>query len=139
MRVFFNFNFILIPADHSLFINCGGKNLVFKGNQYEDNTQKGSPATFISTAEKWAFSSTGIFTSAEDRESFTIQDNSPNTNVLEIYQTARLSPISLKYYGLCLQKGSYKVQLHFAEIMFSNGQTFRSLGRRIFNVSIQVS
>ncbi|GMN64451.1 hypothetical protein TIFTF001_033521 [Ficus carica] len=125
------------PQHHSLFINCGGKNLVFKGNQYEDNMQKGSPATFISTAEKWAFSSTGIFTSAEDQESFTIQDNSPNTSVLEIYQTARLSPISLKYYGLCLQKGSYKVQLHFAEIMFSNDQTFRSLGRRIFNVSMQ--
>ncbi|KAF5478526.1 hypothetical protein F2P56_005077, partial [Juglans regia] len=34
-------------------------------------------------------------------------------------------------------KGSYKVKLYFAEIMFSDDQTFSSLGRRIFNVSIQ--
>ncbi|CAI8600127.1 unnamed protein product [Vicia faba] len=34
-------------------------------------------------------------------------------------------------------QGSYKVKLHFAEIMFSDDQTFKSLGRRIFDVSIQ--
>ena len=138
MRVLFNYNFLLLPVDHSLFINCGGQKLVFKGNQYEEDVQKGSPATFFSPAEKWAFSSTGIFTGVDEKD-FTKQDDTRNTNTSDIYQTARRSPISLKYYGLCLQKGSYKVQLHFAEIMFSNGQTFRSLGRRIFNVSIQVS
>jgi hypothetical protein len=55
------------------------------------------------------------------------------------YQTARLAPQSLKYYALCLPNGKYKVQLHFAEIMYSNDQTYRSLGRRIFDISIQVS
>ncbi|RVW81935.1 putative LRR receptor-like serine/threonine-protein kinase [Vitis vinifera] len=60
-----------------------------------------------------------------------------NSEDAEIYQTARLAPISLKYYGLCLRKGSYKVRLYFAEIMFSNNQTFGSLGRRLFDVSIQ--
>lgn len=74
------------------------------------------------------------------------EDNTPyraqNTfslNVTGIYETARVAPLSHRYYGLCLRKGSYKVKLHFAEIMFSNDQTFSSLGRRIFNVSIQVS
>ncbi|KAK3428068.1 hypothetical protein EUGRSUZ_F04180 [Eucalyptus grandis] len=41
------------------------------------------------------------------------------------------------YYGLCMMKGNYKVRLHFAEIQYSNDKTFRSLGRRIFDVSIQ--
>ncbi|KAL0353854.1 UNVERIFIED_CONTAM: putative LRR receptor-like serine/threonine-protein kinase [Sesamum angustifolium] len=57
--------------------------------------------------------------------------------VAEIYQTARLSPSSLKYYGLCLRKGSYRVRLHFAEIMYDDNSTFTSLGRRIFDVAIQ--
>lgn len=57
----------------------------------------------------------------------------------EIYQTARLAPSSLKYYGLCLRQGSYRVRLHFAEIMFFDNSTFPSLGKRIFDVAIQVS
>ena len=57
----------------------------------------------------------------------------------DIYRTARLSPTSLRYYGLCLRKGSYKVTLHFAEIGYSDDITFSSLGRRYFDVSIQVS
>jgi hypothetical protein len=62
-----------------------------------------------------------------------------NINGSEYYQTARIAPISLKYFGLCMMKGNYNVKLHFAEIMFSNDQTYSSLGRRIFDVSIQVS
>ena len=57
----------------------------------------------------------------------------------DYYQNARLSPMSLNYYGLCMPNGNYKVKLHFAEIMFSDDQTYRSLGRRIFDVSVQVS
>ncbi|KAI3715259.1 hypothetical protein L6452_22233 [Arctium lappa] len=50
-------------------------------------------------------------------------DNAPfvktTTNVTggDVYRTARLSPTSLRYYGRCLRRGSYKVWLHFAEIM----------------------
>ncbi|CAA7402428.1 unnamed protein product [Spirodela intermedia] len=57
----------------------------------------------------------------------------------ELYTSARLSPLSLRYYGLCLQPGNYTVKLHFAEIVFTNDQTFASVGRRVFDVSIQVS
>ena len=60
-------------------------------------------------------------------------------NYSELYRTARLSPMSLKYYGFCMRKGSYKVRLYFAEIQYTNDETFSSLGRRIFDVSIQVS
>ncbi|KAE8703324.1 putative LRR receptor-like serine/threonine-protein kinase [Hibiscus syriacus] len=53
------------------------------------------------------------------------------------YNSARLAPQSLKYYGLCLLKGNYNVTLHFAEIMYSDNKTFENHGRRLFDVSIQ--
>jgi hypothetical protein len=56
----------------------------------------------------------------------------------ELYTKARLSPLSLTYYGLCMFSGTYTVKLHFAEIMFTNDSTFCSLGKRRFNVFIQV-
>ncbi|PKI32723.1 hypothetical protein CRG98_046897 [Punica granatum] len=54
-----------------------------------------------------------------------------------LYMTARLSPISLTYYGFCLENGNYTVTLHFAEIMFSRNNSYTSLGRRIFDIYIQ--
>lgn len=57
----------------------------------------------------------------------------------ELYTEARLSPLSLKYYGLCMENGEYSVKLHFAEIMFTEDHTFSSNGKRIFDVSIQVT
>lgn len=57
----------------------------------------------------------------------------------ELYTTARASPISLTYYGLCLMNGNYTVKLHFAEIIFTNDKSFYSLGERIFDVYIQVT
>lgn len=57
----------------------------------------------------------------------------------ELYMSARLSPLSLTYYGFCMGNGNYTINLHFAEIMFTNDITYSSLGRRIFNVYIQVA
>lgn len=56
----------------------------------------------------------------------------------ELYTNARVSPISLTYYGFCLANGSYTVNLHFAEIMIPDDQTYGSLGRRIFDIYLQV-
>ncbi|XP_021821991.1 probable leucine-rich repeat receptor-like serine/threonine-protein kinase At3g14840 [Prunus avium] len=39
----------------------------------------------------------------------------------------------------CLGYGNYTVNLHFAETRFTNGKTYKSLGRRIFDVYIQVA
>ncbi|XP_021801896.1 probable leucine-rich repeat receptor-like serine/threonine-protein kinase At3g14840 [Prunus avium] len=55
----------------------------------------------------------------------------------QLYTEARLSPISLTYYGFCLGNGDYTVNLHFAETEFTNNKSYRSLGRRIFDVYIQ--
>ena len=56
----------------------------------------------------------------------------------ELYMTARLSPLSLTYYAFCLGTGTYKINLHFAEIKFTNDNTYSSLGRRVFDIYIQV-
>nr|GEV24320.1 probable LRR receptor-like serine/threonine-protein kinase RFK1 isoform X1 [Tanacetum cinerariifolium] len=37
----------------------------------------------------------------------------------------------------CLQNGDYRINLHFAEIQYTNDTTYRNLGRRIFNIYIQ--
>ncbi|XP_059662755.1 probable LRR receptor-like serine/threonine-protein kinase At1g53430 isoform X2 [Cornus florida] len=121
---------------YSLFINCGGSNPAkFEGEEYEADSDRLGPAQFYVSQEKWAYSSTGVFMSKSGASY--IANNSFPYDLDEIYRTARLAPSSLKYYGLCLRKGSYKVRLHFAEIMFSKDQTYSSLGKRIFDVSIQ--
>ncbi|KAK0599605.1 hypothetical protein LWI29_006871 [Acer saccharum] len=54
-----------------------------------------------------------------------------------LYTEARLSPISLTYYGFCMGNGKYSVNLHFAEIMFTDDKTYNSSGRRIFDIYVQ--
>ncbi|XP_074293308.1 putative LRR receptor-like serine/threonine-protein kinase At1g53430 [Silene latifolia] len=118
------------PQYYSLFINCGGSNMTFERNKYEADASPGGPSTFYASGEQWAYSSTGSFVNTVTANFFAVDTS--NANVTGIYQTARLSPLSLKYYGLCLLRGSYTVRLHFAEIMY-----FSSLGRHFFDVSIQ--
>jgi hypothetical protein len=60
-------------------------------------------------------------------------------NITALYTTARISPLSLTYYRYCLENGSYTVSLHFEEIKFTNDKTYNSLGRRLFDIYIQVS
>ena len=68
-----------------------------------------------------------------------------NTSILpvkdkdpKLYMDARLSPLSLAYYGFCLKNKTYRVNLDFAEIMFTDDKTYSSLGKRVFDVYIQV-
>ncbi|XP_010065089.2 probable LRR receptor-like serine/threonine-protein kinase At1g53430 [Eucalyptus grandis] len=126
---------------HSLFINCGGTKMIFEGNEYEEDTSLKGPSKFSSfssaSSEKWAYSSTGLYMGNADAAYIANNPLSMNVNGSRFYETARLSPWSIRYYGLCMMKGSYKVRLHFAEIQYSNEKTFSSLGRRIFDISIQ--
>ncbi|KAL1537954.1 putative LRR receptor-like serine/threonine-protein kinase [Salvia divinorum] len=121
---------------HSLFINCGGDRVRFEGNEYEENIIDAGPARFEAN-ERWGYSSTGTYM-GNDRGKFVARNDTPlSTTEAPFYDTARLSPSSLKYYGFCMRSGSYKVRLHFAEIMFSDNANYSSLGRRIFDVAIQ--
>ncbi|XP_010248399.1 PREDICTED: probable LRR receptor-like serine/threonine-protein kinase At1g53440 [Nelumbo nucifera] len=125
------------PKYHSLFINCGGPKIVIHGEEYEEDLTQMGPSQFYHSSDRWACSTTGDYL-FNDKASFVIQAKSPlNTTDSELYMTARLSPLSLKYYGLCLHKGSYTVKLHFTEIMYTDDQTISSLGERIFDVSVQ--
>ncbi|XP_023765406.1 probable LRR receptor-like serine/threonine-protein kinase At1g53430 [Lactuca sativa] len=122
------------PIHHSLFINCGGGRTEFEGNEYEEDSTSLQSYFFTTSDQRWAYSTNGLFM-GRGQTRFT----GTNTNVTggDIYTTARFSPGSLRYYGLCLRKGSYRVRLHFAEISYTNDTTFRSLGRRYFDISIQ--
>ncbi|KAI8551236.1 hypothetical protein RHMOL_Rhmol06G0169200 [Rhododendron molle] len=126
---------------YSLHINCGGKEVVVNDTKYEADLEQKGASTFYS-GQNWAFSSTGIFMD-NDIDSDVYIDTNVSTlhNVTapdsELYTTARVSPLSLTYYGLCLMNGNYTVKLHFAEIVYTNDKSFNSLGRRIFDVYIQ--
>ncbi|CAA7402413.1 unnamed protein product [Spirodela intermedia] len=114
-------------TNYNLFINCGGESVTVDGNEYERDT---SP--------EGAYPSLSFLAAERSDASFVAEATSLLTMTnAELYKTARLNPLSLKYYGLCLQPGSYTVQLHFAEIVFTSGRTFVNVGRRVFDVSIQ--
>ncbi|XP_022935960.1 probable LRR receptor-like serine/threonine-protein kinase At1g53440 isoform X1 [Cucurbita moschata] len=122
----------------SLFINCGGKSMNFTGNEYEGDTMGNSAqsSSFDFSKGNWGYSSTGLFLGNEGLP-YTVTNTSP-ISATGVYETARVAPVSLKYYGFCLRKGSYNVKLHFAEIMFTTAhQDFSESGRRIFDISIQ--
>ncbi|KAF9621303.1 hypothetical protein IFM89_019389 [Coptis chinensis] len=91
------------------------------------------PSSFLSTG-KWACSTTGYYTDSNPNPGFKPSTNNP---IETLYSTARIAPISLKYYGRCLRQGSYKVKLHFAEIMFTFDKRNNTAGRRIFDIYIQ--
>ncbi|CAL5403101.1 unnamed protein product [Camellia sinensis] len=132
----------ILSCDHdwsSFHINCGGSEVVVDGKTYEEDTNSaGSSRLFISRTN-WAFSSTGDFLFDHRPLKTYIWTNTSRLSVKnsELYMNARLSPLSLTYYGFCLQNGNYTVSLHFAEIMFTDDKTYASLGRRIFDVYIQ--
>ena len=114
----------LISSDHSLYINCGGENVTVEGNVYEKDNDKSQ--FYLSPNGNWARSSAAdIIYSAKCGRS----------NDALLYDKARTSPISLKYYGFCLRNGKYRVALHFPNIV--EDDTFTT-GNRVFDVYIQV-
>ncbi|KAE8683742.1 caffeic acid 3-O-methyltransferase-like [Hibiscus syriacus] len=123
------------PTYHSLFINCGGEHTEVDGNDYEEDLSTIGPSNFFNSANKWAYSSTGVYLGNVGAH-YTARASSAVSGPV-FYNSARLAPQSLKYYGLCLLKGNYNVTLHFAEIMYSDNKTFENHGRRLFDVSIQ--
>ncbi|XP_010246507.1 PREDICTED: probable LRR receptor-like serine/threonine-protein kinase At1g53440 isoform X2 [Nelumbo nucifera] len=124
------------PKYYSLFINCGGPRGEFDGEEYEDDLLTMGPSYFHHSSERWACSTTGDYLE-NGKANYLTSNSMLNMTDATIYRTARLAPLSLKYYGLCLREGSYTVKLHFAEIMYTDDQTYSSLGNRIFDVSIQ--
>ncbi|GLT67955.1 hypothetical protein SLA2020_402270 [Shorea laevis] len=124
---------------NDLYINCGGEVIEIGNTTYEDDSNSAGPSTFLESGENWALSNTGRFLDAGPNELRFISTNQSELSMkdYQLYLNARLSAISLTYYAFCMGDGNYTVNLHFAEIMFSDDKTYSSLGRRIFSIYIQ--
>ncbi|XP_034698932.1 probable LRR receptor-like serine/threonine-protein kinase RFK1 [Vitis riparia] len=129
---------------HSLYVNCGGEKVKVNENKrsitYEGDTARdNSDANYYLSADNnnWGFSSSGDFMddNNELNKDYIITSKSQISETL--YNTARISPLSLTYFRYCLQNGSYSVRLHFAEIEFTNDSTYGSLGKRMFDIYAQ--
>ncbi|XVE51733.1 hypothetical protein DITRI_Ditri02bG0064400 [Diplodiscus trichospermus] len=129
------------PLYANFSIKCGGPQMISDGIIYKaENRTLGAAAFNVTSSHNWAVSNVGLFA---DRQSQQYIQNTLTqvrcTNTPELYQTSRLSPGSLRYYGLGLENGLYKVNLFFAETGFpdQSSQSWRSLARRVFDVYIQ--
>lgn len=73
-----------------------------------------------------------------DKQNLRYTVSLPSSNLSVLDGTARTSPISLTYFHYCLENGMYTVKLRFSEIQFTNDKTYNSLGRRVFDIYVQV-
>lgn len=126
----------------SFSIKCGGTaQKSASGIEFDDDSGAlGAAALYTSTDEQWAVSNAGNFISNPKGNTYVAMTDSQITETLEseLYKTSRISPSSLRYYGLDLKNGKYSVELHFAEIEMEDSLSWKGLGRRLFDVFIQV-
>ncbi|XP_042403707.1 probable LRR receptor-like serine/threonine-protein kinase At1g56140 [Zingiber officinale] len=131
------------PIYSDFAIKCGGSRAITSSDNtvYQiDNANLTTASYYVTDTTRWAVSSVGRFMDAPaPAYVMTSQSQFPNTLDSELFQTARLSPSSLRYYGLGLQNGNYTVKLQFAETdtTFPDSATWQSLGRRLFDIYIQ--
>lgn len=132
---------LCLCKDSSFAINCGGQSITSSdGIVFEnENETLGAASYYVTDTQKWAVSNVGRFVDSKNAE-YTRNTLSPFTNTLdtELFQSARLSPGSLRYYGLGLENGNYTVKLLFGERDFANSPTFSGVGRRAFDIYVQV-
>ncbi|XP_002272816.2 probable LRR receptor-like serine/threonine-protein kinase At1g56140 isoform X1 [Vitis vinifera] len=127
------------PPYTNVSIKCGGPEWrTPDGTVYEaDNsitTGTASTSYYVSRLENWGVSNVGLYS---DRIAYKTEVS--GTNHPELFKTSRISPGSLRYYGLGLQNGHYTVSLQFAEMELKDqsAQTWESIGRRVFDIYIQ--
>ncbi|CAI0450451.1 unnamed protein product [Linum tenue] len=129
------------PIYSQFSVKCGGPAITTASPRltFERDNETLGPATyFVTPTNRWGVSNVGLF-AGNNNPQYTSFSSSQFTNTLdsELFQTARLSASSLRYYGMGLENGNYSVTLQFAETAIENGNTWRSLGRRMFDVYIQ--
>ncbi|CAN4105681.1 unnamed protein product [Withania somnifera] len=119
---------------------CFSSNPCSKRNtNYEADESSVGAAKFSYSKESWGASNTEHFSeSTVGMNSYKVTNVSAfKRDDSELYTTARLSGLSLTYYGRCLANGKYTVRLYLAEIVIRDNRSFQSLGKRIFDVYIQ--
>ncbi|KAK8449635.1 hypothetical protein SEVIR_7G248700v4 [Setaria viridis] len=132
-------NFVVSNSNNSVLLPSGLECL-----QRDTPCFLGSPQR----APTWGVSNVGRFMEAFERDyiiqslnaSYTVYSSTRlfrNTPDSELFQKARMSPSSLRYFGIGLENGNYVVTLQFAEISFEDSRTWKSLGKRVFDIYIQ--
>ncbi|XP_026417143.1 probable LRR receptor-like serine/threonine-protein kinase At1g56140 [Papaver somniferum] len=125
----------------SFAIKCGGSNMRSSdGIDFEaDNSTLGPASLHLTNTRRWAVSNVDLFGEREGAQ-YTLNTLSQITGTLdsELFQTSRISG-SLRYYGLGLENGPYKINLRFAETDYKDPSTltWESLGRRVFDIYLQ--
>ncbi|KAI3687715.1 hypothetical protein L1987_81417 [Smallanthus sonchifolius] len=126
---------------NSFAVKCGGSQQISSnGVRFDDDSETlGASSIYTSSNNNWAVSNTGSFISNPNGPQYTTQTASQITGTLdsELYKTARVSPNSLRYYGLGLKNGRYNVELHFSEIQMDDSESWKGLGKRLFDIYIQ--
>ncbi|CAH8355764.1 unnamed protein product [Eruca vesicaria subsp. sativa] len=114
-------------------IKCGGTQIrSITGNVFErDDEDLGSASFFVNDVNRWATSSVGLY-AGNINNIWVI-----NSLERQLFQTARHSSSSLRYYGLGLENGVYTVKLQFAEIEILGTKAWKGLGRRRFDIYVQ--
>ena len=138
-----SFYSLLIVDQRSIHINCGGEDIKIKNSFGKITYQADNSKTMAVTnhhQENWGISNTGDFTDdVSDDDTFIISTSLRlSKDSPHLYKTARLSALYLVYYAFCLENGAYNVKLHFMEIQFSEKEVYSPIGRRIFDVYVQV-
>ncbi|KAG2689601.1 hypothetical protein I3760_09G146500 [Carya illinoinensis] len=132
------------PRYANFSIKCGDRTMrTADGTVYEaENASLGAASFYVTSFDKWAVSNVGLFS---DRKDTSYVENTlvqvTRTTTPELFQNSRISPGSLRYYGLGLENGPYTVRMLFAETAFPDrsSQTWQSLGKRVFDIYIQGS
>ncbi|EEC83075.1 hypothetical protein OsI_28198 [Oryza sativa Indica Group] len=128
-------------TDYSFAVDCGSNRSirVSDNTMYElDSTNLGDSSYYVTSQTRWGVSNVGkLFQAPNDSKIIHSGEKIQNAVDSELFQTARMSPSSLRYYGLGLENGNYTVLLKFAELGFPDTPTWQSLGRRLFDIYIQ--
>ncbi|XP_058184674.1 probable LRR receptor-like serine/threonine-protein kinase At1g56140 isoform X3 [Rhododendron vialii] len=127
------------PKYSDFAINCGGPEITSSSQiVYERDNETLGPATYYEASTKrWAVSNVGRFNELNDPQYTSFSSTQFNSLDSELLQTARISPGSLRYFGLGLENGNYNVTLEFAETAFLDPPSWKSHGRRVFDIYIQ--
>ncbi|KMZ75266.1 putative Protein kinase [Zostera marina] len=130
------------PIWSSFAVNCGSTRGITSsdGIYYEPEDETLTAASYyVSSTERWGVSNVGKFLGSPNSTLYVQSSQSQFTNTLntELFQRARISPSSLKYYGIGLENGNYEVNLLFSETAFANSPTWKNVGKRIFDIYIQ--
>ncbi|PUZ50499.1 hypothetical protein GQ55_6G063000 [Panicum hallii var. hallii] len=129
------------PEYYSFAVDCGSDRSMRGSDNtfYEiDPTNLGAASYYVTGQTRWGVSNVGKFNEAPNG-SYIMRSSQQFQNALnsELFQTARMSPSSLRYYGIGLENGNYTIELQFGEFAYPDSPTWQSTGRRVFDIYLQ--